>query len=83
MKSNAGCSGLRLVGLATVTSLLNACATASSERAVGVCPPVVEYSAAEQARVANELEALPDGAALINWLADYGVLREQARSCGT
>lgn len=81
MKSNAECFRLPLVGLATVMSLLSACATVSSEPVVGICPPVVEYSAAEQARVASEVEALPDDAALINWLADYSVFREQAGSC--
>jgi len=53
----------------------------SSEPVVGICPPVAEYSAAEQARVSIEVEALPADAVLINWLADYSVLREQARSC--
>ena len=81
MKFNAECFRLRLVGLAIVMSLLSACATVSSEPVVGICPPVVEYSAAEQARVVSEVEALPDDAALINWLSDYSVLREQARSC--
>ena len=52
-----------------------------SESAAGVCPPVVEYNAAEQERAADEVEALPDGSALIGWLADYSVLRQQARSC--
>jgi hypothetical protein len=52
----------------------------SSERVVGVCPPVVEYSQAEQALAADEIEALRGGAVLIDWLADYSVLREQARS---
>ena len=81
MKSSAECFRLRLAGLGVVMSLLSACATLSSETVVGSCPPVVEYSAAEQARVASEVEALPEDAALINWLADYSVLREQARSC--
>jgi hypothetical protein len=64
-----------------VTSLLGACATVSSEPVVEVCPPVVEYSQAEQVLAANEIEALPGGAVLIDWLADYSVLRDQARSC--
>ncbi len=81
MKSNVECFRLPLVGLAIVMSLLSACAMASSEPVVGICPPVAEYSAAEQARVVSEVESLPDDAALINWLADYSVLREQARSC--
>ncbi len=82
METSAGCSRLGLAGLIIVASLLNACATESSESVVGICPPVLENSASEQARVASDLEALPDDAVLINWLADYSVLREQARSCG-
>ena len=81
MKFNAECLKPRLAALVIVTSLSTACATVSSEPVVGVCPPVVEYSATEQARVSNEVESLPDDAVLINWLADYSVLREQARSC--
>jgi len=48
---------------------------------VGVCPPVVGYSQAEQVQAAGEIEALPDDAVLIDWLADYSVLRKQVRSC--
>jgi hypothetical protein len=42
---------------------------------------VVEYSRAEQARVAEEVEALREGGLIMGWLADYAVLREQARAC--
>ncbi|WP_343162880.1 hypothetical protein [Paragemmobacter kunshanensis] len=42
---------------------------------------MVEYSAADQARAADEVEALPDGAVIVRMLADYTVLRDQARSC--
>jgi len=42
---------------------------------------VVEYSEAEQARVAAEVAALPEGAVIVSWLADYAVLRDQARAC--
>ena len=45
------------------------------------CPPVVEYSRAEQARLAAELAALPEGAVIPEWLSDYAVLREQTRAC--
>ena len=82
MKSSAECFTPRLAALAIVTSFLSACATVSSEPAVGTCPPVVEYSQAEQALAANEIDALPGGAVLIDWLADYSMLREQVRSCG-
>jgi hypothetical protein len=72
----------RLAALITVTSLLGACATVSSEPVTGVCPPVVEYSVGFQARAAEEVQALPEGAAVVEMLSDYAVMREQARGCG-
>ncbi len=54
---------------------------AGSDPAPGACPPVVDYSPAEQVRVADELAALPANARLPGWLADYAVLRDQARAC--
>ena len=46
-----------------------------------VCPPVVQYSRAEQSRVAKELASLPEDAQIGGWLADYAVMRDQARAC--
>jgi hypothetical protein len=42
---------------------------------------VVEYTADDQARAAEEVEALPEGAVIVRMLSDYVVLRDQARSC--
>jgi len=42
---------------------------------------VVEYSRVEQAGVAEEVAALPEGALIVGWLADYALLRDQARAC--
>ncbi|WP_366937888.1 hypothetical protein [Sediminimonas sp.] len=42
---------------------------------------MVAYSPAEQARVADEVAALPEGAVIVGWLADYAVLRGQVRAC--
>jgi hypothetical protein len=42
---------------------------------------VVAYSRAEQARVAEEVATMPEGALIVDWLADYAVLRDQARIC--
>jgi hypothetical protein len=53
----------------------------SFDTAPSACPPVVEYSRAEQARLAAEIAALQEGALILAWLADYAVLREQARAC--
>lgn len=60
---------------------LTGCAGVTSDPLHSACPPVVEYSRAEQARVAAELAALPEGAEITEWLADYAVLRDQARGC--
>jgi hypothetical protein len=45
------------------------------------CPPVVDYSRAEQMQVAEEVAALPENARIVDWLADYAVLRAQLRVC--
>lgn len=46
------------------------------------CPPVVEYSATEEAHAAVEVEALPEGDVIVRMLSDYAVIRDQARACG-
>ena len=80
MPFNVRCWMQPTAALAAATILLTACAGAGFDARPGACPPVVEYSRAEQVRVAVELAALPDGATIIEWLADYAVLRDQARS---
>lgn len=45
------------------------------------CPSVVEYTAADQARAADEVEALQEGATIARMLSDYAVLRDQVRAC--
>ena len=42
---------------------------------------MVVYSQAEQSRLAGEIAALPEDALILDWLADYAVLRDQARAC--
>ena len=81
MKSSAECSKPRLAALMIVTSLLSACATVSSERITGVCPPVVEYEEEFQLRAAEEVQALPEGSVIVEMLRDYAVMREQAQGC--
>ncbi|MDD3444391.1 MAG: hypothetical protein PHS60_03200 [Zavarzinia sp.] len=62
--------------------MLTACATGVSERRIAtVCPPVVEYSREFQARAAEELDLLPGGSAIAEMLADYSVMRDQAKAC--
>ena len=52
-----------------------------SERSLHVCPPVVEYTTADQARAAAEVVMLPEAAMVVRMLSDYAVLRDQARVC--
>ena len=59
---------------------LTACAMAGSE-SKAPCPPIVDYTMADQARAADEVEALPEGAVIVRMLGDYAVLRDQARAC--
>lgn len=82
MTSNARCS-MRQLGVLLIAAIsLTACATATSEpRMVTVCPPVVEYSREFQARAADELDLLPEGSAIAEMLANYSVMRDQARAC--
>ena len=82
MGDNAKCWKLRRTALMIVMSLLSACATVNSERAVGACPPVVEYDAGFQARAAKEMHTLPEGSAVVKMMIDYAVMREQTRVCG-
>ena len=60
---------------------LSGCAKVGSDAPPSVYPPVVDYSRAEQVRVAEEIAALPEGALIVEWLADYAVLRAQVRAC--
>jgi hypothetical protein len=63
------------------TLFLSGCAGVGFEPPASACPPLVDYSPAEQARMADEVAALPDGAMIVEWLADYAVLRDQMRAC--
>jgi hypothetical protein len=67
--------------LVAATIFLTACAGVGFEIEPSACPPVAEYTRAEQMRVAGEVAALPEGALIPEWLADYAVLRDQARAC--
>ena len=77
------CWRRRLVVLAIVANLPSACGTAGSDRpATAVCPPVVDCDAGVHVGAAAELELLPEGSAIEALLADYAVMRDQARACG-
>lgn len=80
MPFNVRCWRRPAAVLVIATSSLSACARAGFDEAAA-CPPVVEYSRAEQMQVAAEVAALPEGAIIVAWLSDYFVLREQLQSC--
>lgn len=67
-----------LVGLLIAALSLTGCAAAPSDPP---CPPVVLYPQETQRAAAAELERLPRGGAIERMLADYSVMREQARAC--
>ena len=73
-------SRLPAVALAIAVTLLAGCATERSDGAP--CAPVVAYSREFLARAAGELDSLPAGSAVEQMLADYQVMRDQARACG-
>ena len=81
MQSTARCWTQPRAALAAATSFLTACARVGSETPPSACPPVVDYSWAEQTRLADEVAALPEGAVIVGWLADYAVLRDQVQTC--
>lgn len=80
MKYSAGCWTPPAAALLIAMLWLTACAMAGSE-GQAPCPPVVEYSAVDQARAADEVEALLEGGVVVRMLGDYAVLRDQARAC--
>ena len=80
MPSTAKCSTPPPAALLIAIVWLTGCAMAGSETG-SPCPPVVEYTSFEQARAADEIEALPEGAVVVRMLSDYAVLRDQARAC--
>ena len=80
MKSNVRCWTLPAAAPLIAMLWLTGCAMGGSETSAP-CPPVVEYTAADQSRAADEVEALPEGAVVVRMLSDYAVLRDQARAC--
>lgn len=58
--------------------LLIGCSPAGSRSA---CPPVVQYPIEVQRAAAAELRQLPQPSAIERMLADYAVMRDQARAC--
>lgn len=69
------------IGPVIAMTLLSACGTVGSDH--GACPPVVDYPAGVQERAAEEIEALPRDSVVAGMMADYHVLRQQARACAS
>ena len=80
MPSTARCSTPPPAALLIAMLWLTGCAMGGSDTRAP-CPPVVEYTAADQARAADEVEALLEGAVVVRMLSDYAALRDQARAC--
>lgn len=78
---NAGCWARRLIAPAIVLPLLTACGAVGSDAPAIVCPPVVNYDTATQARAADDLDTLPADSPLVTMMTDYAVMRAQARAC--
>lgn len=75
-----GCSTRAPPLLVIATLSLTACATAPSRPSI-VCPPAAAYDRVFQARLADEIQRLPPGAALERAMLDYARLRDQVRAC--
>jgi hypothetical protein len=59
-----------------------ACGTVPSKVPLPVCPQIVEYGAADQARAADELQRLPaSGVVRSRFMPDYGRMRAEVRAC--
>ncbi len=74
-------SKLSLIILASLS--LTACETAASKVPGGSLPPLVEYTKAEQAAAAVEVDALPEHAILRRFMTDYRNLRSEIRAMVT
>ena len=66
------------IGLAALTPL-----SACSDPLPVVCPPVADYSESFKTQLAGELRQLGDGAAALRVIEDYGVLRQQVKTCSS
>lgn len=80
MKSNAECWTPPATAPLIAMLWLSGCAMGGFD-ARATCPNVVDYSPVEQARAAEEVDALPEGGMIVRMISDYAVLRDQARAC--
>lgn len=59
----------------TVVFSLSACQSTTG----GGCPPLINYSAAQQKQAANELRKMHSEAQVVKMITDYGKLRAACR----
>ncbi len=59
----------------------SSCSIEAGTALFACAPPVAAYDRAFQARLAEETQRLPPGAALERAMLDYAQLRNQARAC--
>lgn len=81
MKSNAKCWTPPATALLIAMLWLSGCATDGSDRPGQLSPPVVEFSVADRAQAADNVETISKASIVVRMLSDYAVLREQARAC--
>jgi len=72
-----GCKMLRAILLSANLILLIGCEKMASD----ACPTLYGYNDEIQQEAADQLEALPDGSALVVMMGHYGVNRNQIRVC--
>jgi hypothetical protein len=57
------------------------CATPTRNFDASICPPIAEYDETWEQQLAAELAAMPNDAAAVRAIIDYGELRAQLREC--
>ena len=71
-----------LISCVTVILTSSGCGGNAERIPLPVCPQIVEYGAADQARAADELQRLPaDGVVRTRFMPDYGRMRAEVRAC--
>lgn len=65
--------------IAAGMALLSGCANTTPFEPA--CPRLVAYPAETQDQAAAEIEALPPGSVLPQFIADYSVMRAEVREC--
>lgn len=71
---------MRTAAILTLALALAGCATPQTVP-VTVCVPVVAYTADQQDKLADEVEALPEGSMILRAILDYSAMRDAARAC--